>query len=108
MCAAALMYYLKQLKGIKLAKRSFYQKLFIAALGMVFVIEAASLLLGGVIHFGSGRTASVIYSGILIALGAFSFITIVAKLRLLSVREWFIIPFGRRMAMYQLWLNQKK
>lgn len=108
MCAAALMYYLKQLKGITLAKRSFYQKLFIAALGMVFVIEAASLLLGGVMHFDSGRTASVIYSGILIALGAFSFITIVAKLRLLSVREWFIIPFGRRMAMYQLWLNQKK
>jgi O-antigen/teichoic acid export membrane protein len=108
MCAAALMYYLKQLKGISLAKRSFYKKLCAAALSMVFVIEAAAFVLDRIIHFDSDRTASIVYSGILIALGAFTFITIVAKFRLLSVREWFIIPFGRRMAMYQLWLNQKK
>lgn len=108
MCAAALMYYLKRLKGMTLAKGAFYKKLCIASLGMAIAVEAAAFLLNGLFHFESARAASVAYSGVLISLGAFTFITIVAKLRLLSIREWFIIPLGRRMAMYQLWLNQKK
>ena len=54
------------------------------------------------------RMQAVIYSGILISAGAIIFITIVAKLRLLAVKEWFLIPLGRRMAAYQLWLNRKK
>ena len=42
-----------------------------------------------------------------IGLGAATFISVVAKLRVLRVKEWFLIPLGRRMAAYQLWLNKK-
>lgn len=108
MCAAALMYYLKRLKGMTLAEGAFYKKLGIASLGMAIAVEFAAFLLNSVSHFESARAESIAYSGVLIFLGAVTFITIVAKLRLLSIREWFIIPLGRRMAMYQLWLNQKK
>ena len=107
-CAGSLIYYLKKLKGMTLAKGAFYKKLLVACVGMAVAVEGAAILLGGIIQFDSGRMASVVYSAVLISIGAFTFITIVAKLRLLSVREWFIIPFGRRMAMYQLWLNKKK
>ena len=54
------------------------------------------------------RMQAVIYSAVLILLGAFTFITVAAKLRILTERDWFLIPFGRRMATYQLWLNRKK
>ncbi len=107
-CAGSLIYYLKKLKGMTLAKGAFYKKLLVACVGMAVAVEGAAILLGGIIQFDSARMASVVYSAVLISIGAFTFITIVAKLRLLSVREWFIIPFGRRMAMYQLWLNKKK
>ena len=106
-CAGLLIYYLKKLKGMTLAEGAFYKKLLVACAGMTVVVEGAAILLGG-LHFSSARVASAVYSAVLIPLGAFTFITIVAKIRLLSVREWFIIPFGRRMAMYQLWLNNKK
>ncbi|MGM9950758.1 MAG: oligosaccharide flippase family protein [Lysinibacillus sp.] len=107
-CAGFLIYYLKRLKGMTLANGAFYKKLLVACVGMTFAVEGTVILLDVIIHFDSARVASVVYSAVAIPLGAYAFITIVAKLRLLSVREWFIIPFGRRMAMYQLWLNKKK
>ncbi len=43
-----------------------------------------------------------------VCLGAFVMITVIAKLRVLAEKEWYLLPFGRRMAVYQLWLNRKK
>ena len=75
---------------------------------MVVVVVLVAVLLNSVTDFSSMRMQAVVYSAVLILLGAFTFITATAKLRILSVREWFIIPFGRKMATYQLWLNKKK
>lgn len=107
-CALLLIYYLKKLKGIQLATGNFYRKLFLASISMVVFLQLAAQLLNIVTSFSSTRMQAVVYSAVLIVLGAYTFITVAAKLRLLSVREWFIIPFGRRMAIYQLWLNKKK
>ena len=46
-------------------------------------------------------------NGDCISVGAATFITVVAKMRVLREKEWFLIPLGRRMAAYQLWLNKK-
>ena len=73
------------------------------------VVQSAIFLLDW--SFTSGvlsRFTALIYSAILVALGAFSFITVVAKMRVLTEKDWFLIPLGRRMAAYQLWLNRKK
>ena len=107
-CALLLMYYLKKLKGIQLATSKFYRKLFLASMSMVVVVLLVAVLLNSVTDISSARMRAVMYSAVLIFLGAFTFITVTAKLRILSVREWFIIPFGRKMATYQLWLNKKK
>lgn len=107
-CALLLMYYLKKLKEIQLATGIFYRKLFLASMSMVVVIALVVLLLNSVTDFSSMRMQAVVYSAVLILLGAFTFITAAAKIQILSVREWFIIPFGRKMATYQLWLNKKK
>ena len=107
--AVALVIYLKKLTAIRLAQMKFYKKMLLACLTMVVTVEAAVWLLGVVFtapHMS--RFVALIYSGVLVLLGALSFITVVAKLRVLTEKDWFLIPLGRRMAAYQLWLNRKK
>lgn len=109
LCATLLVVYLKYLEKVKLAKVSFYIKLFVASFSMVLAVLIADHLfqmIKGSLH--SERIESVIVGGSLIVIGAFIFITVVAKTKILAEKEWFLIPFGRRMAAFQLLLNKKK
>ncbi|QCR34344.1 polysaccharide biosynthesis protein [Lysinibacillus sp. SGAir0095] len=107
-CAGLLMVYLKQLLRIKLAKRDFYIKLGFASGSMILSVIVINTLLQIALGSLSGRLLAVIIGGCLIVTGAFVYLTIVAKSRLLAEKEWFLVPFGRRMAAYQLLLNKKK
>ena len=107
--AVALIVYLKKIALIKLAGRTFYMKLAVACLAMIITIEGTIVLLNQCFDVASfSRLYAVFYTAILVGIGAFVFITVVAKVRLLAEKDWFLIPFGRRMAAYQLWLNRKK
>ncbi|MCH7323868.1 polysaccharide biosynthesis protein [Solibacillus sp. MA9] len=107
--AIALVIYMKKIAVSRLATAMFYRKLLVASIVMIVTITCAVFLLDIVFTAPEmRRSVALIYSGILVSLGAFSFITVVAKLRVLTEKDWFLIPFGRRMAMYQLWLNRKK
>lgn len=107
--AIALIIYLRKWSKGTFAKGQFYWHLLLASVAMVIVVEATSWLLNLVVAEELfSRVTAVLYSGLLVGIGAFTFITIVAKLRLLAEKEWFLIPLGRRMAAYQLWLNRKK
>ncbi len=106
--AGLLMLYLKKLLRIQLAKREFYIKLSIASIGMTLAVAIMDKLLQVSIRFLDGRMESVVFGGCLIIIGAFVFLTIVAKSKILAEKEWFLLPFGRKMAAYQLLLNKKK
>lgn len=106
--AGALMYYMKKLKGITLAEGSFYRRLISASIAMTLAVKGAAWILALVVGELDSRIDAATYSMVLIVVGAVVFLTLAAKWRLLSVKEWFLIPAGRRMAAYQLWLNQKK
>ncbi|WP_409367521.1 oligosaccharide flippase family protein [Lysinibacillus sp. 38-6] len=107
--AIALILYLKKLTGIQLAPASFYRKLSIASLCMAVVVilwlQFTPSLLNG---FLSERLVAVVAGFSAVCVGAFVMITSIAKLRVLAEKEWYLLPFGRRMAVYQLWLNRKK
>jgi len=107
--AIALVLYLKKLTGIQLAPASFYRKLSIASLCMAVVVilwlQFTPSLLNG---FLSERLVAVVAGFSAVCVGAFVMITSIAKLRVLAEKEWYLLPFGRRMAVYQLWLNRKK
>ena len=107
--AIALIYYLKKITDIKLAPASFYKKVGIASLSMAVVVivwlQFVPILLGG---FVSDRMVAVIAGLSAIGIGAIVMISVIAKLRVLAEKEWYLLPFGRRMAVYQLWLNRKK
>lgn len=105
--ALLLIAYLKRVKPMRLAPLSYYKKLFIASAAMAMAVYGWSSIAENIISF-SERLEAVLIGGSSIAIGAFVFITIVAKLKVLADKEWFVLPFGRKMAKYQLWLNRKK
>lgn len=107
--AMALVYYLKKITAIQLAPASFYKKVGVASLSMTVVVivwlQFVPILLSS---FLSTRMVAVIASLSAVSIGAFVMLTIIAKIRVLAEKEWYLLPFGRRMAIYQLWLNRKK
>ncbi|MET4562253.1 O-antigen/teichoic acid export membrane protein [Lysinibacillus parviboronicapiens] len=107
--ALALAFYLKKMTGIKLVPANFYKKVSVASLSMTVVVvlwlQFVPTLLSS---FLSARFVAMVAGLSAVCLGAFVMITVIAKLRVLAEKEWYLLPFGRRMAVYQLWLNRKK
>lgn len=109
LAAILLVGYLKRLTAMQFAPSRFYIKLIGASAAMAFAV----FLMDGFLQRASGilatsRMEAAVFGTILIATGAVVFLTFVAKTRMLSEKEWFLIPFGRKMAAYQLWLNKRK
>ncbi|QBK24752.1 putative polysaccharide biosynthesis protein [Ureibacillus thermophilus] len=107
--AILLIAYLKKLTQLQLAPLHFYIKLAGASLAMTLAVQLSDECFerfSGIM--ANNRMEAAVFGFVLIAIGAFVFLTFVAKLRMLSEKEWFFIPFGRRMAAYQLWLNKRK
>lgn len=108
-CAVGLIFYLRKTCNTHLATWKFYYHLLFATVMMAIVVKLVEFIISNFVLLEQiGRVQALAISLLLVAVGAFVFITIVAKLRILKEKEWFVIPFGRRMAAYQLWLNRKK
>ncbi|GLC90399.1 putative polysaccharide biosynthesis protein [Lysinibacillus piscis] len=107
--AVLLMMYLKKMLGIRLAPASYYGKVGVASICMTIIVilwlQFMPILLT---PFLSSRFVAVGAGLSAVCVGAFIMMTVVAKLRVLAEKEWYLLPFGRRMAIYQLWLNRKK
>ena len=106
--AISLIVYLKKIVPIQLASKMYYKKFALAAAGMIVAVVAWAQLMEFALGGVNGRTDAAIIGMTAVVLGAFVMITLVAKMRVLLEREWFLLPFGRRIAAYQLWLNRKK
>lgn len=59
---------------------------------MIFSVFVIDTILHIALGSFSGRIAAVIMGGCLIGIGAFVYLTIVAKSRLLAEKEWFLVP----------------
>ena len=106
--AISLVLYLKKVVNVNLATTSFYKKLILASLSMIAAVLMWIQLLQQIIGEVTSRVESLIVGGSAVVIGAFVILTFIAKSRMLLEKEWFLLPFGRRMAVYQLWLNRKK
>lgn len=106
-CAFLLIFYLKKYKGIQLTTQTFYIKLIVASVSMTLVVMACDDLFSFITLSFSSRIQSILKGVILIFVGAVTFIVVVAKTKVLSEKEWFLIPYGRKLAGFQLWLTRK-
>lgn len=107
-CAACLMLYLKKYKGIQLTNGKFYFKLIAACICMVLAVKLGDYLLAFTPLTLTNRIDAVVIGVLLIFIGAVTFIFVVAKTKVLTEKEWFVIPLGRKFASIQLALNQKR
>ncbi|MGE7624306.1 putative polysaccharide biosynthesis protein [Viridibacillus sp. NPDC096237] len=107
--AIGLIYYFKKVRPIRFAPSRFY----------ICTALASIVMIGCVLFWGyfaeqwlftslPSRLNAALTGSSAALIGAFVFLTIIAKYKVLASRDWFLLPFGRRMASYQLWLQRKK
>lgn len=107
--AIGLIYYFKKVRPIRFAPSRFYIWTALASIAMVGCVLFWCYFAEQWLFTSLPSRLNAALTGSSAALiGAFVFLTIIAKYRVLASREWFLLPFGRRMASYQLWLQRKK
>ncbi|RIJ64322.1 polysaccharide biosynthesis protein [Rummeliibacillus sp. POC4] len=103
-----LIWYFKKEEKIQLALPRFYFGASLALLAMILVVVLFTILAEPMIFPSiAGRARALVLCISKAAIGAFVFLTMLAKLKILSIRDWYLLPFGRRMASYQLALQRK-
>ncbi len=106
---AGLVFYFKKVWPLQFAPLSYYVWLFGAASAMSAVVLGWSLVADGYVFNGlSSRISATLTTMTAIPLGAAVFMAIIAKSRIITEKEWYIIPFGRKLATLQLAINSKK
>lgn len=104
-----MLYYFKKNWNITFAPFAFYKGISIASLIMIVCVTGYEWLADTILFNNfSSRIQSVFISFSAVILGAFIFLIIIAKRRVIGEKEWFLLPFGKRMAIFQLWLNKEK
>ncbi len=104
-----MLLYFKKIWHLRFAPLKFYKGIFLSSITMVVVVVGYTNLAEFLLFaWLSGRMQSLIISLSAVALGAGTFLYVLAKRRVIAEKEWFLLPFGKRMATFQLWLNKEK
>ncbi|MFC4355806.1 oligosaccharide flippase family protein [Chryseomicrobium palamuruense] len=92
-----------------LAPLTFYLHLGGALLAMaVAVIGFARIADAVILDALPSRIQAMAIALIGVGIGVGVFLSLLMKLQLLQPKEWYLLPFGRRLAYLQLWLTRKK
>lgn len=106
---AGLFWYFKKAWPLRFAPRRYYGWLFGAAISMALAVFLWSMLADGFLFDGlPSRLAAMFTTLTAVPLGAIVFLVIIAKSRIITEKEWYIIPFGRKMAALQLAINSRR
>ncbi|WKA54874.1 putative polysaccharide biosynthesis protein [Planococcus shixiaomingii] len=104
-----LFWYFKKVWPLRFAPLRYYGWLFAAALAMAIAVFLWALLSDWVLFDGlPSRLAAMFTTLTAVPLGALVFLVIIAKSRIITEKEWYIIPFGRKMAALQLAINSRR
>lgn len=104
-----LLFYFKKVWPLTFAPLSYYGWLFGAAMAMSAVVLGWSILADNYLFNNlSSRFGALLTTATTIPLGALVFMALIGKSRIITEKEWYIIPFGRKLAGLQLAINSKK
>lgn len=106
---AGLFVYFKKIWPIQFAPARYYGWLLVSACVMALVVFCWELLADWLLFDGfPSRMAALFVTMTAIPLGATVFLPVIAKSRIITEKEWYILPLGRQMAGLQLTINRKK
>lgn len=107
--AVLLVLYFKRILPFPLAPRKFYRVLAQSLLLMAAVLLPWLLFADGVLFSALpsrlAATLSVLSAAVI---GAVVFLSAVLKSRIMKEKEWYLLPFGKRLAVLQLWLTKNR
>lgn len=108
--AFALVRFLKKVYPVKLATWSFTSGLVQSTVAMAIAVElwiAGIKLLEAAIYMPP-RLAATVTALSAVVIGALVFLIVATKRTVLSVDDWYVLPLGRRVAAFQLYVNRVK
>ncbi|WP_019415340.1 polysaccharide biosynthesis protein [Paenisporosarcina sp. TG20] len=107
--AISLYFYLYSILRIRFATINFYGHLIVASIFMIITVLTWIFIVDSWLFGGLPSRINAMFTALTsVGVGAIIFLLYIAKSRIIAEKEWFLLPFGRRMAMVQLWLNSKK
>ncbi|MDN7247567.1 putative polysaccharide biosynthesis protein [Planococcus shenhongbingii] len=104
-----LLQYFKKVWPIRFAPSRYYGWIAVSTAAMGIVVAGWALFSDIVLFDGAAsRISAMLTSLTAVPLGAAAFLLLIAKSRIITEKEWYIIPFGRKLAGLQLRIRQQK
>ena len=104
-----LLLYFKKVWPIKLAPTRFYRWIMVATALMMGVV-LPWMVVGDLFLFDNlpNRIRATLIALTSVAAGAVTFLFVIMKSRIMAEKEWFLLPFGKRLATLQLMLRKSR
>ena len=100
--------YFKQVWPVRLAPTRFYGWVVVATLTMYVAVIPWMLLVERVlVHDWSSRLSAALIALTSVGLGGAIFLFVIMKSRIMAEKDWYLLPFGKRLAAVQLRLIKK-
>ncbi|MBT2583841.1 polysaccharide biosynthesis protein [Planococcus sp. ISL-109] len=106
--AIALIWYFKKVWPLRFAPLRFYGWLTVAIGAMSIAVLGFEAFIVPLVSGWPDRLVAVFVTLTAVPLGGSVFLLAAAKSRLITEKEWYIIPFGRRLAAMQIAINLRK
>ncbi|WP_342513939.1 polysaccharide biosynthesis protein [Sporosarcina sp. FSL K6-1522] len=104
-----LVFYFKKVWPTQLAPMRFYRWMAAATVLMVAMVLPWMMLADGLLFDPlSSRIGATLTALTAVVLGGTAFLYVIMKSRIMAEKEWYLLPFGKRLAILQLRLNQRK
>lgn len=105
----ALVLYFKRIWPIQLAPLRFYGWVLMATALMIVIVLPWMIVTDSILFDGlQTRVEATIIALTSASAGAVAFLFIIMKSRIMAEKEWYLLPFGKRLAKLQLRLQKKK
>ena len=104
-----LLLYFKKIWRIRLAPARFYGWVIVASVCMIAVVLPWMIVADGFLFDKlPNRVGATLIALTSVAAGASIFLFVIMKSRIMAEKEWFLLPFGKRLATLQLQLNKSR
>ncbi len=101
--------YFKKVWPYQLAPTRFYGWVF-GATSLMFCVVVPWMIVADTFLFDglSSRIAATLIALTSVGLGGTAFLFVIMKSRIMAEKEWYLLPFGKRLATVQLWLMKDR
>lgn len=105
----SLMLYFKKVWPVKLAPNRFYGWIFVATICMISTVLPWMMFADNFLFVNlSSRISATIIALTAVSLGGVVFLLVIMKTRIMAAKEWYLLPFGKRLATLQLRLTNRR